>query len=142
VYQAFDRTANVQQVRYDWRLPVFWSLGFYMNPMYSVIGQHEGRLATSRFLQSAVVADGFHRKSGAAGGSSFTSQRTATRLSPRVKIVVQSLGSFTSKQFRSTSATFWGNFIVMRLYFTHLSHLSDFERAFVEWVGSQRFVDV
>jgi hypothetical protein len=42
VYHAFDRTQNVQPLRYDPRLPLFWSLDFNVNPMASVIGQRHG----------------------------------------------------------------------------------------------------
>ncbi len=42
VYHAFDRTQSVQAIRYDPRLPLFWSLDFNVNPMCSVIGQREG----------------------------------------------------------------------------------------------------
>ena len=42
VYHAFDRTQNVQLLRYDPRLPLFWSLDFNVNPMCSVVGQREG----------------------------------------------------------------------------------------------------
>jgi hypothetical protein len=42
VYHAFDRTHNVQPLRYDPRLPLFWSLDFNVNPMCSVVGQREG----------------------------------------------------------------------------------------------------
>jgi hypothetical protein len=44
VYHAFDRTKNVEQVRYNPLLPLFWSLDFNVNPMCSVIGQRDGDL--------------------------------------------------------------------------------------------------
>jgi hypothetical protein len=42
VYYAFDRTRNVEPLRYNPRLPLFWSLDFNINPMCSVIGQRDG----------------------------------------------------------------------------------------------------
>jgi hypothetical protein len=42
VYYSFDRSANVAPVTYNWRLPLFWSLDFNVNPMCSVIGQRDG----------------------------------------------------------------------------------------------------
>ena len=42
VYFAFNRSENVHPVRYDPRLPIFWSLDFNINPMCSVIGQRDG----------------------------------------------------------------------------------------------------
>jgi hypothetical protein len=38
-YYAFDRTHNVRPLRYDPKLPLFWSLDFNMNPLCSVVGQ-------------------------------------------------------------------------------------------------------
>ena len=42
VYYAFERDGNVGPLRYDSRLPLFWSLDFNINPMCSVIGQRAG----------------------------------------------------------------------------------------------------
>jgi hypothetical protein len=42
VYYSFDRAANLEERKYDHRLPLFWSLDFNINPMCSVIGQREG----------------------------------------------------------------------------------------------------
>jgi hypothetical protein len=42
VYYAFDRTRNVEPLRYNPRLPLFWSLDFNVNPMCSAIGQRDG----------------------------------------------------------------------------------------------------
>jgi Terminase large subunit, T4likevirus-type, N-terminal len=42
VYYAFDRAKNVRPVRFNPRLPLFWSLDFNINPMCSVIGQRDG----------------------------------------------------------------------------------------------------
>jgi terminase large subunit-like protein len=42
VYYAFDRSANVAPVEYNWKLPLVWSLDFNVNPMCSVIGQRDG----------------------------------------------------------------------------------------------------
>ena len=42
VYFAFDRTENVQPVRFNPQLPLFWSMDFNVNPMCSVIGQRDG----------------------------------------------------------------------------------------------------
>ncbi len=42
VYYAFDRTKNVEPLRYNPQLPLFWSLDFNVNPMCAVIGQREG----------------------------------------------------------------------------------------------------
>jgi len=42
VYYAFDRERNVTPLRYDPKLPLFWSLDFNINPMCSVIGQTDG----------------------------------------------------------------------------------------------------
>jgi hypothetical protein len=42
VYYAFDRTMNVEPLRYNSQLPLFWSLDFNVNPMCSVIGQRDG----------------------------------------------------------------------------------------------------
>ena len=41
-YYAFDRDRNVTPLRYDPKLPLFWSLDFNINPMCSVIGQRDG----------------------------------------------------------------------------------------------------
>jgi len=41
VYHAFDPTRNVEELSYDPRLPLFWSLDFNVNPMCSVIGQRD-----------------------------------------------------------------------------------------------------
>jgi hypothetical protein len=38
-YYSFDRTRNVRPLRYDPKLPLFWSLDFNMNPLCSVVGQ-------------------------------------------------------------------------------------------------------
>ena len=37
VYYAFDRNQNIEPLRYNPRLPLFWSLDFNVNPMCSVI---------------------------------------------------------------------------------------------------------
>ena len=42
VYYAFERDGNVGPLRYDARLPLFWSLDFNMNPMCSVLGHRAG----------------------------------------------------------------------------------------------------
>jgi Terminase large subunit, T4likevirus-type, N-terminal len=42
VYYAFDRTKNVEPLRYNPEVPLFWSLDFNVNPMCAVIGQREG----------------------------------------------------------------------------------------------------
>ena len=42
VYFAFDRRKDVQPIRYNPKLPLFWSLDFNVNPMCSVIGQRDG----------------------------------------------------------------------------------------------------
>lgn len=42
VYYAFNRAENVRDLRYDPRLPLFWSLDFNIHPMCSVIGQQVG----------------------------------------------------------------------------------------------------
>ena len=42
VYYAFDRIKNVEPLRYNPQLPLFWALDFNHNPMCSVIGQREG----------------------------------------------------------------------------------------------------
>jgi len=42
VYFAFQREGNVQPVKHDPRLPLFWSLDFNINPMCAVIGQRDG----------------------------------------------------------------------------------------------------
>jgi len=42
VYYAFDRNQNIEPLRYNPRLPLFWSLDFNVNPMCSVIGQRDG----------------------------------------------------------------------------------------------------
>ena len=42
VYFAFDRLKDVGPVRFNPKLPLFWSLDFNVNPMCSVIGQREG----------------------------------------------------------------------------------------------------
>jgi hypothetical protein len=42
VYYAFERAHNVQPLRYNPRLPLFWSLDFNIDPMCSVIGQRDG----------------------------------------------------------------------------------------------------
>ena len=42
VYYAFDRNRNVEPLRFNPRLPLFWSLDFNIDPMCSVIGQREG----------------------------------------------------------------------------------------------------
>ena len=47
VYYAFDRAENVRTLRYNPRLPLFWSLDFNVNPMCSVIGQRDGDACTS-----------------------------------------------------------------------------------------------
>lgn len=39
VYHAFERSKNVEPLRYNPKLPLFWSLDFNVNPMASVIGQ-------------------------------------------------------------------------------------------------------
>src|SRR5436309_2850621 len=41
-YYAFDRTKNVQPLRFNPQLPLFWSLDFNIDPMCSVIGQRDG----------------------------------------------------------------------------------------------------
>ncbi len=41
VYYAFDHTKNLETLRYDPQLPLFWSLDFNVNPMCSVIGQRD-----------------------------------------------------------------------------------------------------
>ena len=38
-YFGFDRTHNVRPLRYDPKLPIFWSLDFNVNPLCSVLGQ-------------------------------------------------------------------------------------------------------
>jgi hypothetical protein len=38
-YYAFDRAHNIQVLRYNPALPLFWSLDFNMNPLCSVLGQ-------------------------------------------------------------------------------------------------------
>jgi len=43
VYYAFDRAKNVEPLRYNPNLPLFWSLDFNVNPLCSIIGQREGR---------------------------------------------------------------------------------------------------
>jgi hypothetical protein len=42
VYYAFDHTKNLETLRYNPQLPLFWSLDFNVNPMCSVIGQRDG----------------------------------------------------------------------------------------------------
>jgi hypothetical protein len=42
VYYAFDRTQNVEPLRFNPQLPLFWSLDFNINPMCSIIGQRDG----------------------------------------------------------------------------------------------------
>ena len=42
VYYAFDRNQNIEPLRFNPRLPLFWSLDFNVNPMCSVIGQRDG----------------------------------------------------------------------------------------------------
>jgi len=41
VYFAFDRTRNVEPLRYNPRLPLFWSLDFNVNP--NVLGDRPAR---------------------------------------------------------------------------------------------------
>jgi hypothetical protein len=41
VYYAFDRNENVEPLRYNSQLPLFWSLDFNVNPMCAVIGQRD-----------------------------------------------------------------------------------------------------
>jgi hypothetical protein len=55
VYYAFDRTRNVQPVRYNSQLPLFWSLDFNINPMCSVIGQRDGN--ELRILEELALPD-------------------------------------------------------------------------------------
>ena len=42
VYYAFERTKNVEPLRYNPQLPLFWALDFNVNPMCAVIGQRDG----------------------------------------------------------------------------------------------------
>ncbi|HSP70468.1 MAG TPA: terminase family protein, partial [Bryobacteraceae bacterium] len=42
VYYAFDRSRNVETLRYNSRLSLFWAVDFNVNPMCSVIGQRDG----------------------------------------------------------------------------------------------------
>ena len=42
VYFAFDRRSNVEPLRYNPKLPLFWSMDFNVSPMCSVIGQRDG----------------------------------------------------------------------------------------------------
>jgi terminase large subunit-like protein len=55
VYYAFDRSSNVAPVEYNWRLPLFWSLDFNVNPMCSVIGQRDG--SQINILDELVLPD-------------------------------------------------------------------------------------
>jgi hypothetical protein len=54
-YHAFDRTHNVRPLRYDPRVPLFWSLDFNMNPLCSVLGQKLG--ATLHILDELILPD-------------------------------------------------------------------------------------
>lgn len=55
VYYAFDRDRNVEPLRYNPNLPLFWSLDFNMNPMCSVIGQRQGDQV--HILDELVLSD-------------------------------------------------------------------------------------
>jgi hypothetical protein len=41
-YFAFDRAKHVQQLSFNPRSPIFWTLDFNVNPMCSLIGQRDG----------------------------------------------------------------------------------------------------
>ncbi len=44
VYQAFDRTEHVMEVRVDRRRPLLWALDFNVDPMSSVVAQIDGEM--------------------------------------------------------------------------------------------------
>jgi hypothetical protein len=54
-YYSFDRRHNVRPLRYDPKLPLFWSLDFNMNPLCSVVGQTVN--STVHILDELVLPD-------------------------------------------------------------------------------------
>jgi hypothetical protein len=115
VYHAFDRTENavdrtedaldstedVEEIVYDPRLPIFWSLDFNVNPMCSVIGQRDGDFVT--VLEELVLPD----SNTAAACNAFMNRITKmARLSPQTRIDIY--GDATgSGRHSSASRTDW-----------------------------------
>jgi hypothetical protein len=98
VYYAFDRLRNVEQLRYNPQLPVFWSLDFNVNPMCSVIGQRDGNRLY--LLDEIVLPDSNTYKACDAFMEWLAVNRPSSHFPPQIQVYGDAAGNG-----RQTSAT-------------------------------------
>jgi hypothetical protein len=105
VYYAFDRNENAfdrtEEVVYDPRLPLFWSVDFNVNPMCSVIGQTDGDRAT--ILDELVLPDS---NTAAACNAFLLRIGKIARLSPQTRIDIYGDATGTGRH-TAASRTDW-----------------------------------
>ena len=98
VYHAFDPAKNVEQVRYNQQLPLFWSLDFNVNPMCSVIGQRDGEKVY--VLDELVLPDSNTYKACDAFMEWLSCNRTNSHIPPQFQVYGDAAGNG-----RQTSST-------------------------------------
>jgi hypothetical protein len=91
VYYAFDRNWNVEPLRFNPQLPLFWSLDFNINPMCSVIGQRDGDQVY--VLDELALPDSNTWAACEAFLQRIARLRTSSQFFPRVHIYGDATGS-------------------------------------------------
>ena len=90
-YYAFDRQKNVEPLRFNPQLPLFWALDFNINPMCSVIGQREGNKVY--ILAELCLADSNTWSACEAFVNQLNQWRPSSTFVPQVRIYGDSSGN-------------------------------------------------
>ena len=120
VYHAFSREGNVDEVFYDSRLPLFWSLDFNINPMCAVIGQVDGK--TVYVLEEIVLRDSNTPKA----CEVFAQRLGKLRRAAPFGLPIGIYGDATASTLRTNaSRTDWQ---IVKAYTENLGHNFEFRR--------------
>jgi hypothetical protein len=119
VYYAFDRNKNVEPLRFNPRLPLFWSIDFNINPMCSVIGQREGDRVY--ILSELVLPDSNTWSACEAFLQKIWEWKSSVTFSPQVKVYGDATGNGRQT---SASQTDWQQ---IRDFFNRHPYKADFQ---------------